>query len=143
VGAYFRPGNVDILLNSKDCLFQGNSQIVAQIGAPPGTASLPAGTKASKKLLKDVGDTSKARKVIETAACCALNSSMAKAIISAPTRLIGKDFVGLIYFLESIIGPICFVNIRVIFARHLPVCSLKIIFRSIPADAKNFIIIAF
>src|ERR1700687_4890700 len=138
---------LDDLFDSGGGFLEFNFQIVAKIVAAPGarTRTSPSGAeKIAKNVGEDFLETLAEVEATESAgALRSLERGMAEAIVLGAALAFGEDLVGLVEFLESLLGFfVAGVAIGMKLNREAPVRLLQFIFTGAAIDAENFIVIA-
>src|SRR5713101_6344453 len=138
---------LDDLLDSGGGFLEFNFQIVPKVVAAP-SARARTSTAGAEKIAKNVGeDFLEALAEVEAAESArslrSLERGMAEAVVLGAALGLGEDLVGLVEFLESLLGFfVAGVAIGMKLNREAPIRLLQFIFTGAAIDAENFIIVA-
>ena len=125
--------NFKIFFTAKSRFFKGNRETGPLVGALH--RSLMRGSGGSpEECIKDIPEPTKVH-AFEAPASGGFHPGLSVAVVSSPLILIGKYFVGRIYFFESLTCGLFMVMIRVIFKSQFTESLLYIFIGSIPVDA--------
>jgi hypothetical protein len=132
---------------AKNCFFEFQSNIFAQISAALGAAAAAGGPSEqiaeAKEVTKDVAQILKCGR-IETRGGCAAHAGMAEAIISCALFGIGENGVSLAAFFEfffcvGIVG----IAVGVVLQRQLAIGALDFLVARAAGNPENFVVVAF
>ena len=88
-----------------------------------------------------VSDVTEAERIARPGPCA--GGRMTETIVGGTTVGIGEDLVGLVHFLERILGTRVLVDIGMIFARHRTIGGLDLLCGGGQGDAQDLIVVAF
>src|SRR5690606_26406662 len=144
VGADFRAHQLDFFLRAEDRFLEVDGQVVAQVGAPPWSATAPPAraVKAAEELLEEVRHRPEAGERIE-AGPRAPDAGMAEAVVGRALGLVGEDFVRLADLLELLVGAVFGTDVGVILAGQPAIRFLDLFFCRRAWDAQHVIVVAF
>ena len=152
----FHLGNSDLLSDAAAGLKEGNTHLRADVAAPAGRIGVgtpgASAAEAAEEALKDVAQIAhvKAAEVAVAAGSSGsaakgrIHARMAELIVAGTLLRIGKNLIGLIYFLELFLSVfITGVQVGMVFFCHLAIGFFELIFRAALLHAEHFIIITF
>jgi len=125
MGAVLNAFDFDLLLATENRLFEGDSEVIAEVsallrGAPGGGGTAEEGVKDVAEATKDVETLKATTKPL---------THMPEAIVVCPPFGVGEHLIGLVDLLEPLLSPILPVVVGMALKGELSECSLYLRFR--------------
>ena len=147
--ARFEPRNLDRRLDAFGRFFEGDLEVVAQVGPRCGAAAAAAAAEQIAEpehvaqAAEDVAEVGEDRR-IEAGAGLRRHAGMAEAIVAAALVGVRENGVRLGRFLEFLFGGVVAgVAVRMVLQRQLPIRALDLLIGGVFRHAEDFVVVAF
>src|SRR5579859_5801742 len=116
-GALLGAADLDLLLRAEDRLFEGQGQVVAQVGAALRAAPLAGG--AAEEGVEDVAEAAEIAEALEAAARLLAHAGPAEAVVGGALLRIGEDLERLVDLFEALLRPVILIAVGMVLHRQL------------------------